>query len=141
METPFFDRKRLIKIGSFFLGGVGVVVLLGWLGNKYQGIKIDWSTLVPLGAGLAAAIPLVQGIVGYIEGKAKLADDRLDKLEVQTASLEEGLKRSSQDRAELRKIILKLEARIESIRDNQVGTNLGQLSSQIQQILQRLPSD
>ncbi len=120
------------------MGGIGAITILGWVGHKYQGIKIDWSTLLPLGGAVAAAIPFTQGVVNWIEGKTRTADDRLDKLEVLVTSQAEELKRSAQDRAELRKIVLKVEARVESIRDNQVGSNLGHLSSQIEEVIQRL---
>jgi hypothetical protein len=156
----FFNRQRLTKIASYFFGGIGAIAVLGWLGSKYQGIKVDWSFLLPLGGLIGGSIPIVTGMVGWVEKenvelrdslKADLKELRelntavsselkvkLNELEVATQAQAEELKRSAQDRAELRKIVLKVEARVESIRDNQVTSNLGQINSQLEEVIQRL---
>lgn len=137
-RQPHFSRSQLIKIIGFMSGTVAIVVLLGWAARSYTNIKIDWSFLIPLGAVMGGAIPIINGITGWQENKLNAFNERISALEVLSASNKDRLDESSRDRHELRKILLKLEARIESIRDTQTNTTLGQIIELNRQLLERI---
>lgn len=132
-RPTFFSPARLTQLFLYFCGALGLVVLFGWVGSHYTGLKIDWSFLVPFGGVVGAMIPLATGIVGWIDKRLKENDQRIDSLEILAALQKEAEK----DRYELRKIILKLEARIESIRDERVNNRMDEVNIMLRQLLEK----
>lgn len=135
-NQPFFNQNRVTQFFLYFSGAIALVTLSGW-GLSHYGIKIDWSLLVPLGGAIGALIPGLTGIVRWINSRLKENDERIDKLEILAAANRQTGEESARDRHELRKIILKLEARIESIRDERVGSQMGEISEMLRELLER----
>lgn len=136
-NQPFFSASRIRQLAIYFCGAIALVIGLGWTASHYTSIKIDWSFLVPLGGVVGALIPIVTGIIGYLDKRLKENDERLDKLEILAAANCNRNEESSRDRNELRKIILKLEARIESIRDERIGNQMGKVEGLLLELLQK----
>lgn len=142
MNRPrFFDRARVLQFVGYLTSGIALTIFLGWLAHNYTRIRIDWSFLIPLGAVIASGVPLATGMVGWLDKRLSRNDERLDQLEVLTTSLSAAGERSTTDRHELRKIILKLEARLESLRDTQVGSQIGELVELNRRVLRRLEDE
>lgn len=136
-NQPFFNSARVIRLFIYFLGAIALFILLGWLASRYTGTKIDWTFLIPLGGAVGTLIPIATGVVTWITKNLKENDSRIDKLEILAEANKNRLEQSEKDRGELRKILLKLEARIESLRDTQVNVQLGELVEQNRQIIQK----
>jgi hypothetical protein len=117
---------------------VAVSILVGWALRSNSSIKIDWSFLIPLGGAVGTIVPTAIAIVSWLDARLKECDSRLDQIEILAEANKSRAEHSERDRGELRKILLKLEARIESIRDNQVGVQLGELVEQNRQLLKKI---
>jgi hypothetical protein len=140
-KPTFFNSDRIKQLLLYFCGAIALVVFLGWLAAHYIGVKIDWSFLIPLGGLTGVMIPFATGVVGYLDKRLKQNDDRITALEIQSAANQQIEGDAAKDRHELRKIILKLEARIESIRDEKVGNQMVEMTQMLRQLLDQKKSD
>ncbi len=118
-------------VAAFRCHAIALVVLLGWIAHKQIGIAIDWSFLIPLGGAVDVVMPIAVGITNLIQSNLSKNDERLDKLEAWMAASQLDGGRATQERDRLAREVLKLGARLESMREGkaqaeEIGERIGE---------------
>ena len=140
MTQPFFNKS---KIKSIFVSGctLGAILLLStWAAKKTKVLYFDWTFTLPTISLIATLIPVGSATIDWFEKKINVFDSRLDSLEPLVLNLRDSAISTKQEHEDLRRMLLRQEAKTEYIKDNLSKIDVPSIVSANKALLEKMKS-